>query len=95
MKRYFKLSDTEKCEKKMKWKYLKSASAVLFHMEIDYFIKIHDPTVFYWAWSRHHPTANVNELDRDTILQQMYEKEFLKVYFIDIFEMGHTYKNFV
>ena len=83
MKRYFKLSDAEKCEKEMKWKYLKSAPAMLFNMEIDYFIKIHDPTVFYWAWLKHHPTANV------------WCKEFLKVYFINIFEMGHTYKNFV
>ena len=47
MKCYFKLSDAQKCEKEMKRKYLKSAPAMLFHMEIDYFIKIDDPTVFY------------------------------------------------
>ena len=55
MKQYFKLSNAEKCEKEMKWKYLKSVLAMLFHMEIDYFIKIHDPTV----------------LERNTILQHL------------------------
>ena len=47
MKCYFKLSDAQKCEKEMKRKYLKSAPAMLFHMAIDYSIKIHDPAVFY------------------------------------------------